>query len=95
MNVTRHAADRTHERLGIPKKATDKIAAKAFECGIRREEISGSLRRYLDHLYSQHYTANNIRIFTYYIYIFCEDTLVTVEPLPQKYRNTVDNIRRK
>ena len=30
MNVTRHAADRTHERLGIPKKATDKIAAKAF-----------------------------------------------------------------
>lgn len=95
MNVTRHAADRTHERLGIPKKATDKIAAKAFECGIRREEISGSLRRYLDHLYSQHYTANNIRIFTYYIYIFCEETLVTVEPLPQKYRNTVDNIRRK
>lgn len=95
MNVTRHAADRTHERLGIPKKATDKIAAKAFECGIRREEISGSLRRYLDHLYSQHYTANNIRIFTYYIYIFCEDTLVTVEPLPQKYRSTVDNIRRK
>lgn len=95
MNVTRHAADRTHERLGIPKKATDKIAAKAFECGIRREEISGSLRRYLDHLYSQHYTANNIRVFTYYIYIFCEDTLVTVEPLPQKYRSTVDNIRRK
>lgn len=95
MNVTRHAADRTHERLGIPKKAADKIAAKAFECGIRREEISGSLRRYLDHLYSQHYTANNIRVFTYYIYIFCEDTLVTVEPLPQKYRSTVDNIRRK
>ena len=95
MNVTRHAADRTHERLGVPKKSADKIAAKAFECGIRREEIRGSLRRYLDHLYSQHYTANNIRVFTYYIYIFCEDTLVTVEPLPQKYRNTVDKMRRK
>jgi hypothetical protein len=49
--VTRHAEHRTRERVGIPKKAVRRAAAKAITKGIKRTEAEGGLRRYLDWLY--------------------------------------------
>lgn len=81
--------------MGLPRKAVDANAARALEYGIRHSETSGSLHRYIEALYWKEQTANNIRIWMQNVYIFHNETLITVFPLPQKYRKTAENIRRK
>lgn len=93
--VTDHAARRTKERLGISKRISEKNADKALQMGIRHSDTSGSLHRYITALYWKHQTANNVRIYCENVYIFHNDTLITVFPLPQKYRKTADKLRRE
>lgn len=93
--VTNHAAKRTKERLGIPKRISEKNADQALKLGIKHSDTSGSLHRYITSLYWKQQTANNIRIYCENVYIFHNDTLITVFPLPQKYRSTVEQTRRK
>ena len=45
--VTNHAARRTKERLGLPKKLSHKNAENALRYGIRHSDTSGSLHRYI------------------------------------------------
>lgn len=42
-HVTSHAAKRTKERLGLPKRVSAKNAEKALQFGIRHSETSGGL----------------------------------------------------
>ena len=49
--VTNHAARRTKERLGLPKKLSHKNAENALRYGIRHSDTSGSLNRYISALY--------------------------------------------
>ena len=93
--VTNHAARRTKERLGLSKKLSHKNAENALRYGIRHSDTSGSLNRYRTALYWKHETANNIRIYCNNVYIFHSETLITIFPLPQKYRKAADQIRRK
>lgn len=93
--VTNHAARRTKERLGISKRLSEKNADKALQMGIRHSDTSGSLHRYITALYWKNQTANNVRIYCDTVYIFHNETLITVFPLPQKYRKTAEQIRRK
>lgn len=90
--VTNHAARRTKERLGLPKKLSHKNAANALRYGIRHSDTSGSLNRYISALYWKHETANNVRIYCNNVYIFHGETLITIFPLPQKYRKTAARI---
>lgn len=83
------------ERLGIPKRITDKNAEKALRFGVKHSDTSGSLHRYITSLYWKEQTANNTRIYGDYVYIFHNETLITVFPLPHKYRKTVERIRSK
>ena len=94
-HVTKHAMKRTKERLGLPKRVSEKNAEKALLYGIRHKETSGSLHRYIEVLYWKNQAANNIRIYCNSVYIFNDDTLITVFPLPQKYRKTVDRLRKE
>lgn len=93
--VTNHAARRTKERLGLPKKLSHKNAENALRYGIRHSDTSGSLNRYISALYWKHETANNVRIYCNNVYIFHGETLITIFPLPQKYRKTAARISRK
>lgn len=93
--VTSHAAKRTKERLGIPKRISEKNAKKALQFGIRHSETSGGLHRYISSLYWKQQTANNVRIYCGNVYIFHDETLITVFPLPQKYRKTADRLRKE
>lgn len=95
MEVTRHANKRIRKRVGLPKSAVQNNARKALLYGITRDETSGGLRRYLDYLWYQHGTANNIRIYCGSVYIFCEDVLVTVFPLPEKFRKRAQDLKNK
>lgn len=94
-HVTNHAAQRTKERLGISKRIAEKNADKALQMGIKHSDTSGSLHRYIASLYWKQQTANNIRIYCDNVYIFHNDTLITVFPLPQKYRKTASKIRKE
>ena len=93
VKVSRHAAKRTKERVGLSKKIADKNAQKALDEGITHAETRGSLNRYLNHIYFSDRTINNVRIYQHNVYLFAGKTLVTILPLPQKYRSTVDKIR--
>ena len=93
--VTNHAARRTKERLGLSKKLSHKNAENALRYGIRHSDTSGSLNRYISALYWKHETANNVRIYCNNVYIFHGETLITIFPLPQKYRKTAARINRK
>lgn len=76
--VTNHAARRTKERLGLPKKLSHKNAENALRYGIRHSDTSGSLNRYISALYWKHETANNVRIYCNNVYIFHGETLITI-----------------
>lgn len=93
--VTDHATKRTKERLGLPKKLATKNAERALQEGLRHRDTGGSLFRYIESLYWKDRTANNVRIYCNYVYIFHDSLLITVYPLPQRYRKTVDKLRRK
>lgn len=93
--VTDHAARRTKERLGIPKRTAERNAEKALQEGIRHSETSGGLHRYISALYWKQQTANNVRIYCGNVYIFHDETLITIFPLPQKYRKTAEKLRKE
>ena len=92
--VTRHAKQRTKERVGIPKRAAVKNANRALEKGIKHSETSGGLHRYVAALYWREQTANNIRIYGEYVYIFHDSTLITVFIPPQKYRKAANQLQK-
>lgn len=94
-HVTNHAARRARERLGISKRRSEKNADRALKMGICHGDTSGSLHRYISALYWKNQTANNVRVYCGAVYIFHNETLITVFPLPQKYRKITEQIRRK
>ena len=86
--ITKHAVQRTKQRVGLPKSAAARNADRALRDGIQHNETSGGLHRYIEALYWRHCTANNIRIYCNNVYIFHDDILITLFPLPGKYRKT-------
>lgn len=95
MNMSNHATDRMNERCGLNKKSAERLSKLALENGISHSNTSGSLNRYLTKLFFYNKTANNIRIYGEYVYIFCDDILITVMPLDNKYKKIVRNINTK
>ncbi len=82
--VSRHASERMRERCGLPKSAIEKTARRAFEKGHKREDFSGSFRRYLDKEF--HKAEGDLRIHGNHIWVFMHGTLVTVWGIPSPYR---------
>lgn len=95
LRVSRHGARRARERLGLPKNAVKKNAERAMWEGVKREETYGPFRRYLDAMYYDYGTANNLRVYNRHIYIFCNEVLVTVLKIPYKYFDVADVIQRR
>lgn len=95
MYVTRHAEMRIRERLGIPKSAVKRNAAKALSEGIPYCETNGPLKIYLQWLFLQKQEANNIRVMCRYVYLFQEELLITVIQLPSEYRKIADKLTRR
>jgi len=54
--------------------------------GLRPEESTGNLRRYFDHLRRFERAESIIRLYGNHVYIYQDDTLVTVLALPDEYR---------
>lgn len=85
LKITKHAEKRMKERIGLNKKTIDKVAIKAMKEGLKHRELKGSLLKHVSELYLRYKKANNIRVFNNKVYLFREDVLITVVPLPFKY----------
>ena len=92
---TKHAAKRTKERVGISKKIADENAIRAHQNGVPAKDIGGGLRRYLDSLYLRSKSINEIVVYNCNVYLFAKEMLVTIIPLPQKYRTKAVALQRK
>lgn len=93
--ITDHGEKRFKERTGLPKRLVTKKAREALRYGIKRNDTSGSLRRYFEYLYRKEMNADNVRIYLNYVYIFHQEYLITVFQLPQAYRKTAEKIQRQ
>lgn len=93
--ITNHSEKRFKERTGLSKRLVTRKAREALERGITHAETTGPLRKYYDKLFLVHETANSIRVMHNTVYIFCNNALVTVFPLPQSLRKTAMKIWEK
>lgn len=71
------------KRLGLSKSAFKRIAKQAFIKGIKHNETKGRLNRYLTKTYFKEESADNIRIFHEFIWIFSKNILITEYPIPR------------
>lgn len=85
MRVSRHAKDRIKERVGIPKKSSDRLVQKVLEKGVERRQTKGRLNKWLTSKYYNNPRYNETRIYVYgdKAYIFANNTLITVIQIPQ------------
>lgn len=95
MNISRHARQRMKERCGFSRKTQERMALKAFQEGITHAQSRGRLNKWVTSLYFKNKSANNIRIYGDYAYIFCGETLATVIPVPADIRKDIKNMERK
>lgn len=93
--ITRHGEKRSRKRLGLKKKAIERDVEAALEQGATHADTRGRLRKFLDKLYLSHENATNMRIHRGRVYLFNEDTLITVITLPGNLQKTADNIKKK
>jgi hypothetical protein len=84
--ITRHGAQRLHERLGLRKRSLWRITQRAFDEGLRPSEAVGALRAHLSALYLSHRTANNLRVYGENVFLFADETLITVFSVPLELR---------
>jgi len=93
--VTNHANVRIRKRCGLPKKAVERSAVKAWSNGLTHRECKGTLRKYVDDLFFRSIAAKEIRIYNNHTFMFTQcGTLITVLPLPGNLRNLAAKIKR-
>ena len=77
------------ERAGLSEDAANRTAVKALDLGMRHEDASGRLRKYFDWLFLKEKQANNVRIYGQFVYLFRNEKLITVVPLPCEHKKSV------
>lgn len=95
MKITKHAKIRIKERINIPKQSIDRTCLMVLEKGMSHKDATGRLRKYIDWLYFKYQKANNIKIYGEFTYLFYNQILITVIPLPSDYKNAVHKFFKK
>ena len=97
MVVSNHAYQRSSERSGFSKKATNRIAERAFTQGLPAESTKGQLKKWADEVYNK--STNDLRSVMLYgdkAYLFSSDeVLITVLQIPAAYIKTMNQIKRR
>lgn len=95
MKVTKHAKQRMKERCGFTKGSADRMAQRALDVGMKHSDCTGNLKKYVDKLYLSNKTANNIRLYGGKSYIFHNDILITVIPIPSNLCKYVKKVGKR
>jgi len=93
MRLTKHGKERIEERIGLRGGLADKVALRALAEGVSHGDTVGSLKKYLDSLFFKNRSANNMRVFMEKVFIFNGETLITVLPLPHKYKKVINKMK--
>ena len=85
--ITKHACERMRKRIGIPKKAVERKAVKAFYLGRRVSEGCGVLGKFMARCIDfdrwHHYDV----VYGNFLYIFNRNILITVYGVPSEIRH--------
>jgi hypothetical protein len=92
MIFTEHALDRCKERLGWSKATAIRMLPAIVAEGITRDQVKGSLRRFLDKGCIVHHKGAGLRIFGRHIFIIEKGIVVAVLELPKRWHRTVDAV---
>lgn len=65
------------------------MAEKAFADGVSHADASGRLNKYFNQLYCYDYSANNLRVYGEFVYVFSDHNLVTVMLVPNDLKDGV------
>ncbi len=84
--ITEHAFDRAKERLGLNRRATERMALKAFVAGKKHAQCKGQLKKYIDGIYLQYENCNNVRLYGEALYLFHNNKLITIYNLPNELK---------
>lgn len=88
MVISNHAYVRGKERLGLGKRAFDKIVNLALSKGVKHSQLSGKLKRYVDSIYFKtQRKGSNIVLYGEYLFIFQHSFLITVLNLPNDFKS--------
>lgn len=87
--ITDHAFEKGKERFSLKVDAFKRLAQKAFNEGLRQSDASGKLGRYMDKIYFEHRTANNLRIYGDNLFIFSHNILITTYQVPSDLKKYV------
>jgi hypothetical protein len=98
--LTNHAYNRMKERTGISKRAADRLGRKAYEDGIGREEVKGSLYRYITSSVRNHNRDGaDVKIYGEMVYCFLNQSngviLLTVFGLPNDLKNQALGVQKR
>lgn len=91
--ISQHAYERSRERLSLTKSSTKRLARKAFDQGLKHNQATGPLRKYINGLWMQHQSASNIRIYGDNIFLFAGNILVTLYQLPLELRKLAHKLQ--
>ena len=81
IRVSSHASERIKGRMGIKRSAAHRIAMIAWDKGLTHKECTGPLEDLVTAMFSKSQTANNIRVYAQKVFLFANETLITVIPL--------------
>ncbi len=90
IGVTNHAFKRAKKRLGLNRKATRRMARKAYCQGLRPLDTTGGVKFYLETKRAENGT---VRIYGEYIYVFVDFALVTMYEIPQILKREVYKLK--
>ncbi len=84
VKVSRHAKKRIRQRV---HKNWQKAARDAWVNGVPHNELTGKLKKHIDWLFYNEYTAKvtNYKIYNENVYFFGGNVLITLIHLPYKY----------
>ena len=86
--LTTHSYKKAKERIGIPRRALNRNAERAWKYGVERWEAKGRLKDYLDSIYYRSETADNLRVYNRYVYLFAGHVLITILHMPKELIHT-------
>ena len=92
IEISNHAFDRMHERLGLNKKAIIRMVEKAYKLGLTHNQASGNLYKYISQQHNLYkHKGSCIKIYGENVFIFNQQVdkiiLVTVFQLPNNLKS--------
>lgn len=93
--ITKHSEKRIRQRIGINKKSAEKQAQKALDYGVSHKEATGKLCQYMNGVFLMNFRPTNMRVYNRMLYLFRDNKLITVLPLPNWYWAQADKLQQK